>query len=638
MSNEQILTDPTTLKQVLLFLYQYQTPPEQSTEQTIEQNGSGFNHVDAEILSSFAQQILKGHELSPKQIAIMKLRLPKYHSQFESGAWQEIRLPELVGARKPDPAAGYLGVEKTPGGKMGLTFRPNVYPSKHIKSIGFTHWSAGCWHQSGPSVNAATVADVLKLFGPTVVVAPEIEPLLNRADVKIPESITEHATLFPYQKDAVAFMLRHQRSLLALAPGLGKTACSILAAKSAGCQRILIVAPLSLLYTWKAEIKKWAGVDGVIVYKKQLPVNAPYTITNYDTLRIHPATFMEADWDAIIVDESLLIKNRKAKRTDSIRKLIMGSKAEFVWMLSGAPVSKFYTDMWAQFNALNPDRFTSFWRWAERYVKIESNQWSKYNIVANQPDAHERILSDHADCYFARSQADSGLNIPDWIFDEVYVPLTPGQDKLYGSMEETFLAELSENVSLMAPNVLAQLLRLVQFASNPVLVGGKESSSKWDACQEMLEYEQGPFIIWTNFIDTATRMVARLQEKGKRVAKLTGATPMEERQQIVDDFQNGKLDVLLAHPAVGKFGLTLTAARTAIYLERGYNADDYFQSLHRVKRIGTKQSPHVIHMIATRADGSQTVDNVIHKILAGRKDMVDKVTNMGLKQLFMEKE
>lgn len=638
MTSEQILTNPQALKQILLYLYQFQTPQEQSTEQTIEQNGSGFNHVDAEILSSFAQQVLKGYELSPKQITILKLRLPKYHGQYANGAWQQINLPELISTRKePVTSAGSLLVEMV-GGKPGLKFKPNVYPSQQIKSVGFTHWKDGAWHQSAPSINPTAVEDVKRLFGDTVFVDFEVAKLLVKEPARIPSWLTEHPTLFPYQKDAIQFMLTHKRALLALAPGLGKTACSILAAKAAGCKRILIVSPLSLLYTWKAQVKQWTGEEAVIVYKKQLPVAATYTITNYDTLRLHLNTFVEGDWDAIIVDESLLIKNRKAKRTDSIRKLVTEAKCEYVWLLSGAPVSKFYTDMWAQLNVLNPDRFTSFWRWAERYVQIESNQWSKYNIVANKPDAPDRILKDHADMYFARSQADSGLNIPDWIFDENYIPLSPAQDKLYASMEETFLAELSEDESIMAPNVLTQLLRLVQFASNPVLVGGKEISTKWDACEELLEFEQGPFIIWTNFIETATRFTERLHLKGKRVAKLTGATPMDQRQQIVDDFQNGMLDVILAHPAVGKFGLTLTRARTAIYLERGYNADDYFQSLHRIKRIGTTQSPHVIHLIATRAEGGNTVDHVIHKILAGRKDMVDKITNMNLKQLFMEKE
>jgi SNF2 family DNA or RNA helicase len=519
------------------------------------------------------------------------------------------------------------------GDRNELMFIPNVYPSKQIRTLGFTRWDGKAWHQSRPSITKQAIEDVRNLFG-KIAVSTEIEQLLNVADVTLPTEIAEHPMLFDFQKEAIQFMLSKKRVLVALAPGLGKTACGIFAAQAAGCKRVLVISPLSLLHTWRNEIKKWLGVDAAIVYKKQIPVPSSFTLTNYDTLRIRPSTFEGENWDCIIVDESILIKHRNTARTKVVSKIVADAKPKYCWLLSGAPVSRLYTDMFPQLKILDPQRFTSYWRFAEKYCIIEASQWSQYNLVANQADAGERIVKDLADMYFARSQNDV-LDLPEFIFDDVHVPMTKEQDKLYGEMEDTFVAELDEDTKLLAPNVLAQVLRLVQFASNPVLVGGVEKSSKWNACQEMLEYETGPFIIWTNFIDTATRMAEHLGEK-YRVAKLTGATKPEERQSIVDKFQNGELDIIVAHPQVGKFGLTLTAARTAIYLERGYNGDDYFQSLHRVRRIGTTQSPHIIHILSDRADGSGTVDHVIGKILSGRKDMVDKITHMGLKDAFRE--
>lgn len=648
MEIEKILTDPKSLVQVLLYLYYQQTQQEQTAAVTVETNGRGFNKVDADFLSSLARWVLTGKPLTEKQTLSAKLRLGKYHAQLEDGAWQNVEMltlpPAIPGWRgsagidfaKPDGPvsylnAGYLTLDPKNG---GLMFKPNVYPSKQIKSIHFTGWSDGYWHQANGYISNQVIDDLKRMFG-NIEIDPAVLEALKPPVVELPEFVAEHDTLFPFQKETVAFALARKRVLLGLAPGLGKTACGIFAARATNSVATLVISPLSLLYNWRKEVKKWVGEDAVIWYGKGLPVPGNWVITNYDTLRLHPKQF-EQHWDCIIIDETILLKNRHTKRTQVVGELVRNTKPEYVFALSGAPVSKFYSDIWAQLHILNPKRFSSFWRFAERYVHIEANQWSKYNMVANKPGAGQQLVEDLQDIYIARSQ-DDVLDLPEFIFDDVHVPLTKEQDKLYASMEETFLAELSEDDTLMAPNVLTQLLRLVQFASNPVLVGGVEKSSKWDACIEMLEYEQGPFIIWTSFIDTATAMVERLKDKGWRAEKLTGATKIADRQTIVDKFQSGELDVIVAHPAVGKFGLTLTAARTAIYLERGYNGDDYYQSLHRVRRIGTKFSPHIIHLIADRANGEDsTVDEVINKILAGRKDMVKSITHMGLKNMFME--
>jgi SNF2 family DNA or RNA helicase len=340
---------------------------------------------------------------------------------------------------------------------------------------------------------------------------------------------------------------------------------------------------------------------------------------------------MQIAWDCIIVDESILIKNRKAKRTEIVKKLVQHNKAKYCWLLSGSPASKYYDDLWAQLNILDPARFSSYWRFAEEYCYVEQDQWG-WHILGNRPDAAERLKRDLADIYFSRT-LDQIVSVPDWVFDDVYVKMDKQQDKIYGQMEDTFYAELGNGTNLMAPNQLAQMTRLVELASNPVLVGGIPDSAKWSAVMELLEYEQLPAIIWTCFISTADNLCNELSKK-YRVAKLTGKTSAEDRQKAVDEFQAGNLDIIVAHPGVGKFGLTLTAAKTAIYLERTYNADDYYQSLYRVRRIGTKQSPHIIHLMSTRQDGSNTVDYVIGKILETRKNNAVALSEGEIKSLF----
>jgi len=64
-------------------IFENQTADEQNVEDTVENNGIGFTGADANILTSFAKQIIKGRTLSPKQQAILFKKMPKYSTQLE---------------------------------------------------------------------------------------------------------------------------------------------------------------------------------------------------------------------------------------------------------------------------------------------------------------------------------------------------------------------------------------------------------------------------------------------------------------------------------------------------------------------------------------------------------------------------
>lgn len=619
-----------TIKQ-LFYLYRQQTEEEQENVQTIERNSRGFNRVDAEFCSNMVEWILAGKRMSPKQQAALEKILPKYQRQLSDGAWKNEVVPTTV-IRKPAVGVDTLDMDPATG---ALVFYPVTYPSKQIRLIANFYWTGNGWMQPRPFLSAELVKNICNMF-PSTVVTDRVKEALKPKKVQLSDSLQNNPILFPFQKEAVAFMLSNKKALLGLAPGLGKSACAIYAAEEANAKRVLVIAPLSLMYNWQNEVKKWIGKQSDIVYKQDCPSDpGNWTIANYDTVRLHSASFTSKKWDCIIVDETILIKNRKAIRTKLIKNLLSSVKPEYVWFLSGAPTSRLYDDMWAQLNCLLPSRFSSYWKFTEKYCYVEQNQWG-WQVLSNRPDAAEDLKADLSDVYFARTQ-DQVLDLPEWIFDDLHVRMGESQDKIYGEMEDRFIAELEDGEILLAPNVLSQLTRLVQLASNPLLIGGKDESAKWNAIDELLEYEKLPAIIWTSFIRTADRLKQKL-EKRYRVGILTGETKSQERQSTVDKFQNGELDVIIAHPGVGKFGFTLTAAKTAIYLERSYNGDDYYQSLHRIRRIGTSESPHVVHLISDRLDGTSTVDSVINRILKSRRENVLKLTQGELKNMFERKE
>lgn len=66
----------------MLAIYACQTASEQNSGETQEDNGIGFNGVDAFILSSFCEQYKVRKSLSPKQMEMARKKMMKYSNQL----------------------------------------------------------------------------------------------------------------------------------------------------------------------------------------------------------------------------------------------------------------------------------------------------------------------------------------------------------------------------------------------------------------------------------------------------------------------------------------------------------------------------------------------------------------------------
>jgi hypothetical protein len=621
------LENAKDLYEALLTLYVCQTRNEQESELTTELNGVGFNAVDSTILSSYSKWLQEVGFLTEKQQKVCRDLLPKYKKQL--GALQRSILPSKVMARINNPVTPAPKTNGTLSLSNGhLEFSPTVYPSVQIKQVANFVWKGKEVGWSGP-LAMPIVEGVERLFSP-ISLSDELKRWIEEQNrPQELSAVIENSSLFPGQKKGTAFALKSKRCLIGMKPGLGKTASVIFAGNELNPYKydaILVVCPLTLVNNWKKELKKWIDADATIWHGPMSTWTSydRWVITNYETVARNLEDMKRQEFKVVILDETILVKNRKAKRTDAVKELC--KKIEYVWLLSGSPSSKFLDDMWSQLNIIDSKRFSSYWRFVDQYCEKEVNEWG-VAVVNNRDGAIDQIQTDLSDIYYTANVSEFPV-IPEWIFDDIETPMKKVQYRLYREMEREFLATLPEGDEILAPNVLSQMIRLSQFASNPLLLDGPDESGKWDAVLDIMEYSEGPFIVWTNFIRTAELMCQRLKAKGLRVESLTGETLAMKRQIVVDEMQSGNLDVIVAHPAVGKFGLTLTKARTAIYLERSFNGDDYYQSLYRFRRIGTVFPPHVIHLISSRPDGDEwTIDHTIGAVLKFRRDNSIAITS-----------
>lgn len=462
-------------------------------------------------------------------------------------------------------------------------------------------------------------------------------------------------TLFDYQQEGARFLTVHDRAMLSLSPGLGKTLTSAYAAGLRNFYRPLVVCPASLLYYWKGELEKWSDKLPThpvpMVWHRKIemekidyrPHDQEWVITNPETVRKYLEKFIEnSHWfDCLILDESIMYKHRDSHRSDAIKDL--ASSVDTCWLLTGAPATRYLDDMWHQFHILRPQGYSSYWRFARKYCIIDDNDWGS-KVVANQTNAEQEIKKNFSDIYFSRTQ-DDVADIPDWIMEDLDIPMPPAQSKAYDKLRKELVVELDSldpDDVITVNNHLSLMVRSVQVASNTLLLGGVDSAGKWDALPELMEIYPGPYIIWVNFIKTGELLrdnlaIQRLRwptpDGNLRVALANGKTPMPDRNSMVNAMQTGDLDVLILNNQVGKFGFTLTKARTAFFLERMYD-DSYFQCLHRNRRIGTEQSPIIVNMRSVTQDGRKTIDHLIHSTLDYRTKMIKKVTAGDLKKVF----
>jgi hypothetical protein len=78
----QLGSNPAWAVKAMVRIYdENQNESEKLSGATIDDNGIGFNGVDAELLSSFSRQVKTRGSLSNKQLGIVFKKMPKYHSQ-----------------------------------------------------------------------------------------------------------------------------------------------------------------------------------------------------------------------------------------------------------------------------------------------------------------------------------------------------------------------------------------------------------------------------------------------------------------------------------------------------------------------------------------------------------------------------
>ena len=527
--------------------------------------------------------------------------------------------------------------------------------------------------------------------------ANRIDPANALRDLEeLPEGEGD-ADLFPHQRAGVKFLTTAKQALLADEPGLGKTAQAIRALKELNKTEeafpALIVCPNTLKKNWKREFAKWYPEVKVQVIKgtatqrrKQFDEpDVDVWVVNWESLRthsrlsaygsialarcpeckghdervstnkceVHPRELNGIDFKAVVADEIHRSKDPKSKQSRALWAATGDAGVRFA--LTGTPVANNVLDMWAILHWLSPQEFPSKTRWIDRMINTMLNAFGGMVVMGIKPHMEEEF---HATINprMRRMLKSRVLPwLPEMMFERRDVEMSTKQKKAYDQMRDLMIAELESGGSVVAPSVLTQTTRLHQFASSfvestvdettgEVSYTLSEPSCKVDALMD--DIKAGDFGDDSVAVAAVSRQLiellsARLTKEGIDHGLITGAQDEDERQKSIDDFQSGKTKWILFTVQAGGVGVTLTAGRRLVMLQRPWSLVDHKQALDRIHRIGSEIhdsviimdyvtegtiEERVIQVLETKADNFEQIVKDKDKLLALLKE--DKAGNL----------
>jgi len=277
--------------------------------------------------------------------------------------------------------------------------------------------------------------------------------------------------LYPFQQEVVDLTRSGHNVLVVHDCGLGKTITAIEVIKAhKGLRRPALVLALKPSFDqWVEEIQAQdPGASVQIIGRGDSPnQGVDYVITNLETLLYPPSleVLEKTFWSVIVTDEAHRIKNRKAKRSAYVKRLVGHRRLA----LTGTPMEKSPADMWSILHWLRPNKYTSYWSFVRAFVQTDRNWLGKIEFIGPKNlDRLQEIIKHDVHRYTKEKAAPWLPKVKEY---EVHVPMSPGQASLYRKVADSKdIVVEAGNWRLIIPNAMAHIVRLQQLSSHPALL------------------------------------------------------------------------------------------------------------------------------------------------------------------------
>ena len=441
-------------------------------------------------------------------------------------------------------------------------------------------------------------------------------------NLRKPPQLTSKLDAYEYQLDAIRAVKSLTYAAVFHEQGLGKTKIAIDLAlfwlEEDTVDTVFIVTKKMLVQNWADELSIHSHVTPRVLSENRgansTALNSPVLIyiMNYEVVLANldlVESFLDTCRVGVILDESQKIKNPDAKLTRAFHRIAKSFTRRVI--MTGTPVANRPYDIWSQVKFLDDgkslgDSFKKFKASLDLPKRLSCGPMYS-EILAT--------LSMKIKSFSVReTKKTAGLELPEKTILTHIIEMENEQSAIYNSYRDQLRHEFGSNGEVVvddAEDVLKRLLRLVQCASNPLLVDNTYAEFPGKFCKlreiiDEIDLRRKKMIVWTGFIDNVEWLYSQLIDFGPN--RVHGKMSILDRNMAISSFKNDpNCRLLLATPGAAKEGLTLTVANHAVFFDRGFSLDDYLQAQDRIHRI------------------SQTEDCFVHNLIA--RDTIDEWVN-----------
>lgn len=507
--------------------------------------------------------------------------------------------------------------------KIITPYEPENLPL--IKSLPNARWDGvnRWWSVSDLMADRRRILEVANKLG------LEIAPTLQEIKLTEQAENATHAGLYPFQVEGVNFLAHKDKALLADDMGLGKTVQALMTIPKNG--KSVVICRAGLKFNWSDEIEKWRpDLKAVVLSGRnsfRWPNNGEIVVINHDILPAqfhiarHKGEQMQAYWKRlaiwrenlkknnvgaentiIIVDEAHDFKNYNSQRSHKVKEMVQ--LAPKLIGLTGSPLTNHPEDLYGVFDVLGLaketfgtlERFKTLFNAQEQIMVTRKNprgfrvtSYGKPQPIV--PELLRRVM-------LRRLRADVLPELPNKTYTNILVgDVNPELQKQLDELWEEWGSYIEVEEELPPFEKFSEIREKLARSRVPAMLEYIENT----------EEQEVPLVVFSAHLAPLDALLTR-----PGWAVISGATGAERRQQIVRDFQAGKLKGVGISIRAGGVGLTLTRAWKALFVDLDWTPGNNWQAEDRICRIG--QVANKVEIVRLVSD--HPLDLHVHNLLS----------------------
>jgi len=420
-----------------------------------------------------------------------------------------------------------------------------------------------------------------------------------------------NATLYPYQKEGVAFSVFKKGVIIADEMGLGKTlqaiTTAILKKEVFNFKKTLVICPASVKHQWRNEVVKFTNekamvVEGLPEERSKLYQNDPsfFHIINYETVLRDLPYINKSNYDFVILDEAQKIKNYETQTANAVKAI----RKKHALVITGTPLENKLLDLYSIVQFLDQNFLAPQWEFSYQHCIFDTKHKNKIGGYYNLQNLKKRLES----ILIRREKQEVFEQLPNVIQKDVYVALSDEQANLHGSFARGIASILAKKFKTTYDwQKLMHLLTNMRMVCDSSYLIDKEThhSPKLVELRDILieklaiKTTNRKVIIFSEWVIMLKIIGDMLTKEGITFAKLTGKVPVKKRGDLIKEFENNPDCSVFLSSESGGAGLNLQMADTVINFELPWNPAKKNQRIGRIDRIGQqKQKLHVFNLLS----------------------------------------